>query len=156
MSIPISETGLFRQNTAQWSGDEKIDSSQSVPILNELNWSVNPNTYKNGQNAQSFWSPAEGSELIPVIWNDFTVLSATANFNNNGNSASSLNLKLIPNKTFLDRKAVTNHYSSGHDINVYNNMPDGLKQRQYIYNYVDNLQQYVIENHNAYFLISIK
>jgi len=150
MSIPISETGLFRQNTAQWSGDEKIDSSQSVPILNELNWSVNPNTYKNGQNAQSFWSPAEGSDLIPVIWNDFTVLSATANFNNNGNSASSLNLKLIPNKTFFDRKAVTNHYSSGHDINVYNNMPDGLKQRQYIYNYVPNIGYQAESNFNIY------
>jgi len=150
MSIPISETGLFRQNTAQWSGDEKIDSSQSVPILNELNWSVNPNTYKNGQNAQSFWSPAEGSDLIPVIWNDFTVLSATANFNNNGNSASSLNLKLIPNKTFFDRKAVTNHYSSGHDINVYNNMPDGLKQRQYIYNYVPNRGYQAESNFNIY------
>ena len=147
MSIPISETGLFRQNTAQWSGDEKIDSSQSVPILNELNWSVNPNTYKNGQNAQSFWSPAEGSDLVPVIWNDFTVLSATANFNNNGNSASSLNLKLIPNKTFYDRKWTNKHFSSGHNMKIYNNMPQGLKQREYIYNYVPNsLQAYEAEN----------
>lgn len=162
MSIPISETGLFRQNTAQWSGDEKIDTSQSVPILNELNWSVNPNTYKNGQNAQSFWSPAEGSELVynqltgehglrPVIWNDFTVLSATANFNNNGNSASSLNLKLIPNKTFYDRVILKNrHFSSGHDIKIYDNMPQGLKQRQYIYNYVPNVGYQAESNFNIY------
>jgi hypothetical protein len=142
MSIPISETGLFQQNATQWSGKQTIDNSATEPILNELNWSANPNTYINGQRPQSFWSPADGSDLNPVIWNDFVVMSATANFSNNGNSASTVNLKLVPNKTFFDRAKVTKHYNSffdsngfGHDKNFYYY----LKQKTIDYIYIPNV-----------------
>lgn len=146
MSIPISETGLFQQNATQWSGNQTIDNSATEPILNELNWSANPNTYINGQRPQSFWSPADGSKLEPVIWNDFVVISATANFSNNGNSASTLNMKLVPNKTFFERAKTTKHYNSlydtvngtvGHDKNIYDS--DKLQPKVNDYTYIPNV-----------------
>lgn len=130
MSTPISNTDEFNSDKTQWSGNQTIDNSSTQPILNELNWSANPNTYINGKPPQSFWSPAEESDLKPVIWNDFVVISATANFSNNGNSPSTLNMKLIPNKTFFERAKTTKHYTTlfdmngeiGHDKNIYSDL----------------------------------
>jgi hypothetical protein len=144
MPTPFSNSDKFNQNKAQWSGNQTVDNSSAQPILNELNWSVNPNTYVNGKKPQSFWSPADGSDLKPIIWNDFVVVSATANFSNNGNSASTLNMKLIPNKTFFERAKATKHYTTlfdptygvGHDRNEYSS---SITEKNITYTYIPNV-----------------
>lgn len=142
MVIPISETGVFQQNASQWSGNETIQNDPTVvPIVNELNWSVNPNSYANGTAPKSYWSPADGSDLQPVIWNDFVVVSATANFANNGTSPSTLNLKLLPNKTFFESLKTTKYYNNIfdpqngvlHQKNQYDNTQLKAKTNSYLY-----------------------
>ena len=66
-----------------------------VPPKPDLNWKSDNKTISHPDIVINY--------ALPVLWNDFVVVSATASYSNN-ESSSSVNLKLIPNKTQHERK----------------------------------------------------
>lgn len=93
-----------------WTYQLITENNNNSATLPESNWNINSNQTKpivDFQSAQILATkPNTFNSGKPVIWNDFVVLSATANFSNNGESPSTLTLKLIPNKTFYKYKTV--------------------------------------------------
>ena len=84
-----------------------------VPPKPDLNWKSDNKTISHPDLVINYG--------LPPLWNDFLVISVTASYSNN-ESSSSVNLKLIPNKTFYERelKYVAKYIDCAKIINDYN------------------------------------